>query len=458
MTITALTLRRALNRAFDPVRADPHGWTALHYAAVLNLPGLISALLWRGAQVDARLPENTAANDDLVALLKRFGVEYAMCSGETPLHLASFNNAALAARMLLKNGADVDATLPAMSNWTPLHVASRFDAADTASVLLRHGANVARRDEFNAPALHAAALHNAVATADALLAAGASARATANDNLTALHLAAQGDSPGVAARLIDHGADVNALTKEEGASPLDHAVAKSAKSTADLLRRRGGHLTVESRLDLKTVLKTKLGDQDVLVPVLEHTWARRPRPHPMTVPFSHRLMIKDLLTGFVANTHPPGWLDGFDLDNMVLVPVDWVPLEWRCADVTWSVPLRPGGGASATHMLLAIKFADEVVADMDERLGHHVSMLMHELDRRELYGAPKRPPLVENVVIHTGTEPWPDDAPNAVPVPMPSAQGGRGRGTHGVAGRRQTSDRPGKRKHRNAVKGRRRGL
>lgn len=428
---TALALRRALKRNLQPDLVDQHGWTDLHYAAMLNLPGLVSALLWRGAKVCARLPQNAATANDLTTLLGGFGVDYNMCSGETPLHLACVSNAALAARALVKNGADVHATLPAVSDWTPLHVAARFNATDAALVLLLHGANAEHRDEFDAPPLHTAALYNAVDTAEALLAAGASARAKAKDDLTALHMAAQADSPGVAARLLDHGADVNALSAEEGTSPLDHALLKGARSTADLLRRRGGHPTVESRLDMKTVLESKVGDQDVLVPVFEHTWARRPRPHRLTPVFSHPLLARDLMTGFVAKAHPPGWLDGFDLEGMVLVPVDWVPLEWRCADVMWSIPLRPqreraaakrrdrqAGDGAATHMLLVIKFADAVIADVDERLGHHVSMLMHELNRRQLYGAPSRPPLVENIVINSGKEAWPNDAPNAHRVPL----------------------------------------
>ena len=234
---TALALRRALERNLEPNLVDQHGWTDLHYAAVLNLPGLVNALLWRGAKVCARLPENVATADDVKTLLGGFGVDYNMCSGETPLHLACVTNAALAARALAKNGADIHATLPGVSDWTPLHVAARFNAADAAFVLLLQGANVEHRDEFGAPPLHTAALYNAVDTAEALLAAGASPRAKAKDDLTALHMAAQADSPGVAARLLDHGADVNALSAEEGTSPLDHALFKGARSTADLLRR-----------------------------------------------------------------------------------------------------------------------------------------------------------------------------------------------------------------------------
>ena len=409
---TPLALRRALNRKLEPHAVDQHGWTSLHYAAILNLPGLVEALLRRGANVNARLPEESTEDETLKAFLARFGIDFGVCTGETPLHLACLANALQVTLALVKGGADKHATLPTISHWTPLHVAARYNAEETAILLLLRGADMNHPDEFDASPLHVAALYNAVATADALLTAGASVHIRAKDDLTALHIAAQADSPGVAGRLLDHGAEVNALTIREGLTPLDQAVAKQSRSTADLLKRRGGHLTVESRLDLKTVLKTKLGKQEVLVPVLEHNWVRRPKPHRLAPLFSHALLAKDLLTGFVAKSEPQGWLDGFDLDKMVLVPVDWVPLEWRYADVTWSIPLRPNGAAKATHMLFVIKFADEVTRDADRRLGHHVSVLLREFDRRKLYGAPKRPPLVKSLVINLAEDKWPEDAPN----------------------------------------------
>ena len=411
---TPLALRRALNRKLDPHAVDQHGWTDLHYAAILDQFGLVKALLRRGANAEARVPEDDAENETLTAFLASFGIEYGTCAGETPLHLACLVDAARAALALVKGGADKHATLPTVSHWTPLHLAARYNAEETAFVLVFNGANVNHPDEFDAPPLHVAALYNATDTADLLLTAGASVHIAAQDDLTALHIAAQADSPGMAGRLLDYGADVNALTVLEGLTPLDQAMAKKSRSTADLLRRRGGHSTVESRLDLKTVLKTKIGDQEVLVPVLEHTWARRPRPHRLTALFSHSLLAKDLLTGYVAKSEPPGWLDAFDLDNMELVPVDWVYLEWRYADVTWCIPFRPNSAQDATHMLFVIKFADEVQLDADQRLGQHVSVLLRELDRRKLYGAPERPPLVKNIVIHLGKDRWPDDAPNAV--------------------------------------------
>ena len=409
---TPLLLRRALNRKLEPRLVDQHGWTDLHYAAVLNLPGLVDALVRRGADVQARLPEDDAEDETLIAFLAGFGIEYGNCAGETPLHLTCLGDAALAALALIKGGADKHAVLPAVSHWTPLHFAARTNATNVAFALLMRGANMNQRDEFDASPLHVAACYNTVDTADTLLAAGASVHVKSQDDITALHVAAQMDSPGIAGRLLDHGADVNALTILEGLTPLDQAVAKKSRSTADLLRRRGGHHTVETRLDLKTVLKADVGGQEVLMPVLEHTWARRPRPHPAAALYGFARMIQDLLTGYVAKSAPPGWLDDFDLDNMEQVPIDWVPLEWRFADVTWSVPVRPKRELEATHMLIVIKLTDDVLLDAGERLAHHVTMLMRELDRRKLYGAPKRPPLVKNIVINMGKDAWPDDAPH----------------------------------------------
>ena len=402
---TALALRRALNRELAPEAVDPHGWSDLHYAAILNLTGLVDALLRRGANAQARLPQDDGRNETLIAFLASFGVDFEVCAGETPLHLACEADAAKAALALVKGGADKHAALPAVSQWTPLHVAARYNAQQAAFVLLLHRADKNRQDKFGASPLHIAALHNAVDTADMLLTAGASVHVKAQDDLTALHLAAQANSPGVAGRLLDHGAQVNALTIEEGLTPLDQAVAKKSRSTADLLRRRGGHHTVESRLDLKTMLKTKLGDQEVLVPVLEHTWARRPPPHPLTEFFSMAGLAKGLVD-FAAKSERPNWINRFDLDHMELVPVDWVPLEWRYADLTWIIPIRRNRQRKATHMLLVIKFADEFEEDAGKRLSYHAYVLMRELDHRKLYGAPKRPPLVKNLVVNLGDEPW----------------------------------------------------
>ena len=61
-------------------------------------------------------------------------------AGWTPLHEAARKDAVATAKMLLENGADVNAQDD--KGWTPLHWAARKDAVATATVLLENGADV----------------------------------------------------------------------------------------------------------------------------------------------------------------------------------------------------------------------------------------------------------------------------------------------------------------------------
>ncbi len=56
------------------------------------------------------------------------------------------------------------------------------------------------------------------------------------------------NAPAVAAQLIDYGADVNALSRLDNIAPLDYAVCYQSDSTADLIQRRGGKLTIARQL------------------------------------------------------------------------------------------------------------------------------------------------------------------------------------------------------------------
>lgn len=60
--------------------------------------------------------------------------------GETPLHLAARANQTDIVRVLLRNGAQVNAK--ARENQTPLHIASRLGNSDIVTLLLQHGAAV----------------------------------------------------------------------------------------------------------------------------------------------------------------------------------------------------------------------------------------------------------------------------------------------------------------------------
>ena len=219
---------------------DANGWTALHYAAALNLTSLAECLLESGAKVNARLRvDGEPFTDKLKATLRRFGKYYGDRNrdGETPLHIAAKENAYETAILLLEKGAKVDAETYD-KEWTPLHFAAKENARETAELLLEKGAAVNAKtddDDDEMTPLHFAARENARAVAKLLLDKGADVNARDEDERTPLHIAARYDAYNVAELLLDKGADVNARD-EDGDTPLDFAV----DETAALLRSHGG--------------------------------------------------------------------------------------------------------------------------------------------------------------------------------------------------------------------------
>ena len=91
-------LANLLGRAFSPDARDENGWTDLHYAAALNLPGLASALLDAGADPNAKLKrDGKAFSFRLKSTLSQFGlgVENWVRVGAAPLIYAAVVNAHL---------------------------------------------------------------------------------------------------------------------------------------------------------------------------------------------------------------------------------------------------------------------------------------------------------------------------------------------------------------------------
>ncbi len=100
------------------------GWTPLHLAAFFGRPELATALLDRGAQVDAR-STNAMKN--------------------TPLHAAAAGGHAELVDLLVKRGADPNAQQE--GGWTALHSAAQAGNREMVSVLVANGAHVNVRAE-----------------------------------------------------------------------------------------------------------------------------------------------------------------------------------------------------------------------------------------------------------------------------------------------------------------------
>ena len=163
----AFKLAGLLGRWFSPDAKDESGWTDLHYAAALNLPGLASALLDAGAK-----PDTTLKNDgqdlsaDLLATLSAFGLNLDGWRryGEVPLHFAAWFNAGLAAPHLIAGGAEVGKRDG--NKHTPLYLAAWQNSRSVAELLIGLGADVQANSSRGMTPLDAAIHTKASGTAE----------------------------------------------------------------------------------------------------------------------------------------------------------------------------------------------------------------------------------------------------------------------------------------------------
>ena len=142
------------------------------------------------------------------------------------LHDAASKNAYEAAKVLLEQGADINAQ--DKHGWTPLHHAAWNNAAATAEVLLKQGADIHATNKNGWTPLHWGALNNAADTAEVLLKNGADVNAKNKDGDTPLHHAARNSNYITAEVLLKNGADVNAKNKD-GDTPLHWAEKENMK-------------------------------------------------------------------------------------------------------------------------------------------------------------------------------------------------------------------------------------
>ena len=227
-------------------KEDSAGWTDLHYAALLDLPEAVTALVEVGMDVDTRLKDgHTPFGDDLKRTLAALGhgeFEDRTVHGETPLMIAAVGNARDAAAELIAQGADVSARED--NGGTALHYAARNNSLDVAKLLIERGADVSAKEDDDWTALHVTAWDNSLDVAKLLIERGADVSAKEDDDWTALHVTAWDNSLDVAKLLIERGADVSAETNNEW-TPLHIAARDNSLDVAKLLIERGADVSAE---------------------------------------------------------------------------------------------------------------------------------------------------------------------------------------------------------------------
>ena len=214
----ARRLSEVLGRPLSAEGRDENRWTDLHYAAVLDMPTLVSALVDEGAPVDARLlGDGGRLGGELSRALGDFGVR---------------------ARGMRRDGA------------TALHLAARSGSREALSELLARGASVSARDAAGRTALHVAAAADAVGEIGVLLAEGADVRSRDNAGDTPLHLAAAAGALATMEELLSGGADV-LMRNDAGETPLDRLRSSpapvSVEPSVEAVRPEAGPETAPAR-------------------------------------------------------------------------------------------------------------------------------------------------------------------------------------------------------------------
>ncbi len=127
--------------------------------------------------------------------------------------------------------------------WTPLHLAAFFGHGEAAKVLVANGAELnalSKNATCNTP-LHAAVANRKADLVSFLLSAGADVNARTGNGWMPLHLAVHGGNKQLAELLLAQGADVSA-ENGDGQTALAIALEKGHKELAELLRQYGEHI------------------------------------------------------------------------------------------------------------------------------------------------------------------------------------------------------------------------
>lgn len=238
-----------------------HGrWAPLHLAAEKNNIECIKLLLEHGAEIDAKKTNGAtalivaAANGHSNAveclLNKDADGTIANISGWLPLHHAcDIGQSKIASLLLSKFPATVNApTTGDDGRWTPLHMATRKGSVDCIKLLLRNGAHLEakKRNEFTP--LHTAAVNGQLKAAEFLSEQGANLAAVDTNGKRPLQLVEDKAMTTSGSEQLKYGAVVKALTEVECKS-IDHElelIGVPAKITREELEKdfdRGGRLS-----------------------------------------------------------------------------------------------------------------------------------------------------------------------------------------------------------------------
>jgi ankyrin repeat protein len=232
----------------------PRG-TALHYAALCGLEGIVEFLVnAQGQDVHSRaFGESTAlhvaahrGHAGVGRVLLELGADPTAKDkdGKTPLHVASEWGNVEAIRLLLEKGADP--TAQDKDGKTPLHFASRSGNVEAIRLLLEKGADPTAQDKHGKTPLHFASRSGNVEAIRLLLEKGADPTAQDKHGKTPFHFASRLGNVEAIRLLLEKGADPTAQDKY-GKTPLHFASESGNVEAIRLLLEKGADPTAQDK-------------------------------------------------------------------------------------------------------------------------------------------------------------------------------------------------------------------
>lgn len=187
------------------------------------------------------------------------------CYEPMPIHQAVYNGDKTAVRMLVENGADVNAKTG--NGGTALLWAVENGNEGMVFLLLEIGADVNAKASIEMTALHQASRNGYEKVVQLLLDRGANVRAKTDTGETALHWAVENRQEATVRLLLERGADINAQTAS-GETALHWAIRSEHDTMAQLLMEQGANVNTRDSMKVTALHWAVENGQEAVVRLL----------------------------------------------------------------------------------------------------------------------------------------------------------------------------------------------